>query len=122
MIILFYSIFVVDLVPDNLKDVQDLVWDARTKWNNLGLELGIKISDLEVIEQKNKSDVDTCFKMMLLMWLRIVDPLPSWEGLISALGKNSVGRKDMAEKIRKIYTDSSPSSDPASEVSSIAAG
>ena len=90
---------VVDLVPDNLKDVQDLVWDARTKWSNLGLELGIKIADLEVIGKNNRSDVDTCFKKMLLMWLRMVDPFPSWEGLVLALGKSSVGRKDIAEKI-----------------------
>ena len=94
---------VVDLVPDNLKDVQDLVWDARTKWSNLGLELGIKIADLEVIENNCKSDIDSCFKNMLLMWLRMVDPLPTWEGLVSALGKSSVGRKDIAENIRKKY-------------------
>ena len=101
--IIINSYCVVDLVPDNLKDIQDLVWDARTKWSNLGLELGIKITDLEVIEQKSRSDIDTCFKKMLLMWLRMVDPLPSWESLISALGKSSVGRKDMAESIRKKF-------------------
>ena len=95
--------YIVDLVPDNLKDVQDLVWDARIKWSNLGLELGIKIDALEVIEQNHKSDIDTCFKAMLLKWLRMVDPLPSWEGLISALGKNSVGRKDLVEKIQSKF-------------------
>ena len=113
-----YIVCVVDLVPDNLKDVQDLVWDARTKWSNLGLELGIKIGDLEVIEQNCKSDVETCFKKMLLMWLRMVDPFPSWEGLISALGKSSVGRNDIAEKIRDSIATISPAgcvSDPAGQ-------
>ena len=109
---------VVDLVPDNLKDVQDLVWDIRTKWSNLGLELGIKIADLEVIEKNNSNDVDTCFKKMLLMWLRMVDPFPSWEGLVSALGKSSVGRKDIAEKIRDSIATISPAGgvcDPAGQ-------
>ena len=104
----FYNVCVVDLVPDNLKDVQDLVWDVRTKWSNLGLELGIKIADLEVIEKNNSNDVDTCFKKMLLMWLRMVDPFPSWEDLVSALEKSSVGRKDIAEKIRDSIATISP--------------
>ena len=111
---------VVELVPDNLKDIQDLVWDARTKWSNLGLELGIKIGDLEVIEQNCKSDIETCFKNMLLMWLRMVDPLPTWDSLVSALGKSSVGRKDLAENIRKKYIVSSDSSSSASSVSNTA--
>ena len=114
----FYIVCVVDLVPDNLKGVQDLVWDVRTKWSNLGLELGIKIADLEVIEKNNRSDVDTCFKKMLLMWLRMVNPFPSWEGLVSALGKSSVGRKDIAEKIRDSIATISPAgsvSDPAGQ-------
>ena len=113
-----YIVCVVDLVPDNLKDVQDLVWDVRTKWSNLGLELGIKIADLEMIEKNNSNDVDTCFKKMLLMWLRMVDPFPSWEGLISALGKSSVGRKDIAEKIRDSIATISPAGsvcDPAGQ-------
>ena len=109
---------VVDLVPDNLKDVQDLVWDVRTKWDDLGLELGIKISDLEMIEKNCNKDVNSCFKKMLLMWLRMVDPFPSWEGLVSALGKSSVGRKDIAEKIRDSIATISPAGsvcDPAGQ-------
>ena len=53
-----------------------------------------------MIEKNCNKDVNSCFKKMLLMWLRMVDPFPSWEGLVSALGKSSVGRKDIAEKIR----------------------
>ena len=94
---------VVELIPENLKDVRDLVWDVRTKWDDLGLELGIKISDLEVIEKNCNKDVNSCFTKMLLMWLKMVDPFPSWEGLVSALGKSSVGRKDIAEKIKGKY-------------------
>ena len=113
-----YIVCVVDLVPDNLKDVQDLVWDVRTKWDDLGLELGIKISDLEMIEKNCNKDVNSCFKKMLLMWLRMVDPFPSWEGLVSALGKSSVGRKDIAEKIRDSIATISPAGgvcDPAGQ-------
>ena len=106
------------MITDNIKDVQGLVWNARTKWSNLGLELGINVTDLEVIEKDNRSDVDTCFKKMLLMWLKMVNPLPSWEGLVSALGKSSVGRKDIAEQIQKKYNvscDSTAAVSPASD-------
>ena len=73
--------------------------DAKTKWEFLGLELGITSEDLESIKKNNNSEIEHCFKDMLKEWLKMVDPSPSWEGLIQALRSPFVGCRHLAKKI-----------------------
>ena len=103
----------VDLIPDNLGKVQDLIIHAQTKWINLGLGLHIKMSRLEVIEQ-NCHDVGSRFRKMLHTWLKMVEPSPSWEGLIVALEKESVGCDDVADGVRQMLGIPQPTCDSAS--------
>ena len=86
----------VDLVSSNLGKVQDLIWDARPKWFNLGLNLDIDQATLTMIKQSNVNG-DDCFREMLSEWLKSVEP--SWEELLAALRKPSVGHKQLAKKI-----------------------
>ena len=92
----------VDLVHDNLKKVCDLVWDARSRWCDLGFQLDIKLNDLRVIE-KDCNDVNSCFREMLSTWLKMIDPPPSWECLMTALEHDSVKCGDLAKRIRQQF-------------------
>ena len=98
----------VDLVSGNLGKVQDLIWDARPKWFNLGLNLNIDQATLTAIKQSN-SNVDDCFRDMLLEWLKSVEP--PWEELLVALRKRSVGHKQLAKKIARKFNISIESDD-----------
>lgn len=95
-----FHYFAVDLVPDNLCKVRNLLWDAMPDWFDLGLELGIKETTLKVIERDNRV-TKQCFTDMLSKWLKMVDPHPSWEKLIEALEKPSVGHKDLVKSVKK---------------------
>lgn len=95
--------YTVDLVPDNLRKLQTLVWDARINWFNLGLELRLKENTLKVIEINCNHKVETCFREMLSEWLRAIDPLPSWEGLLVALKQPPVACKKLAKEIKKKF-------------------
>ena len=86
----------VDLVSGNLGKVQDLIWDARPKWFNLGLNLNIDQATLIMIKQ-NHPNGDDCFREMLSEYLKSMEP--SWEELLAALRKPSVGHKQLAKKI-----------------------
>ena len=77
----------------------DLVWDARSKWFDLGFQLDVKYIELEVIE-KDCSNVNSSFRKMLSTWLKMIDPPPSWEDLLTALEHDSVKCGDLAERIR----------------------
>ena len=92
----------VDLVPDNLLKVFNLVSDAKPKWFELGFQLQIREVELEVIEKEN-SAVQACFRKMLSTWLKMVDPLPSWEGLLTALEHDSVNCSNLARSIRQDF-------------------
>ena len=92
----------VDLVHDNLKKVCDLLYDARSRWFDLGFQLDIKYTMLEVIK-KDHSDVNSCFREMLSTWLKMIDPPPSWECLMTALEHDSVKCGDLAESIRRRF-------------------
>ena len=78
------------LSDSDLKDVQNYVWDARSKWFNIGCQLSIKIGDLEAIKKDNH-DCGECFTQVLLTWLRKRNPAPTWQSLISALKVPAVG-------------------------------
>ena len=70
-------------------------------WFNFGLALHIKINKLEIIKKKHFDEVDSCFREMLYTWLKMtVDPLPSWENLLLALAKKSVGCNNVADDVR----------------------
>ena len=65
-------------------ELKDLVLVQTTKWYYLGLQLGIKDTELDVIEENNPKDIDTCKRKMFKAWLRIT-PNPSYQQLVEAL-------------------------------------
>ena len=76
--------------------------DARSKWLDLGFQLDIKLNELRVIE-KDCGDVNSRFREMLSTWLKMIDPPPSWEGLLTALEHDTVKCGDLAERIRQEF-------------------
>jgi hypothetical protein len=45
----------------DLRRVQNTLWEARTQWYNLGLELDISLDSLDSIEQAIAGNSDRCF-------------------------------------------------------------
>ena len=85
------------LCEDDLRTVLNYVWDARSRWYLLGVQLAVKVGDLEAIKS-NSRDCDHCLPEVLLTWLRRVNPIPSWCSLIEALKKHPVGVQVTFEK------------------------
>ena len=101
MCVLFYTI-VVDLVLDNLVKVLDLVLDVASKWYELGLQLGVKESDLKAIEHDyGDRGVKRCLSEMLSVWLKMIDPRPSWEALLLSVSHSTVENPTLAREIRQ---------------------
>jgi tripartite motif-containing protein 2/3/tripartite motif-containing protein 71 len=85
-------------------DIRDLhvicsnFWEARIKWFEIGLGLNLEVSDLEVIQQTNRDNVDKCFMDMLKKWLR-TSPRPTQSNLITILRERTVGFNQLAEEL-----------------------
>ena len=88
------------LGPNDLRKVQHILWEARTQWYNLGLELDITPDSLDSIEVANSGKPDRCFRAMITKWLR-EQQRPTWSALAKAVRCPSVGLSHLAEEIQK---------------------
>ena len=87
-----------ELTIKDLCDIQECVWNARTEWHNIGLKLKIHPETLREIEGNNK-DIGKCFRAMLTIWLKTVDPKPTLAALAEALRSPMVGHEHLAEQL-----------------------
>ncbi len=85
------------LTTKDLRTVRNAVYDAASKWYDLGLELGISPNWLDTIKKTYNDNPQDCLRQMLKLWLSNGEP--TWEVLSDALCNQAVGFADIAEKI-----------------------
>jgi hypothetical protein len=86
------------LTIDDLGDVLEAVWEARVKWYNIGLKLGISVGTLDSIEATSQNP-DKCLTAMIKDWLKNGKPKPSLPQLAKALKSRMVGYAQLAEEL-----------------------
>ena len=86
---------------DDLRAVRKEVWDARAVWKDIGIELDLKVTDLDVISETNHGNVNKCFSEMLTLWLKRVNPPPRWSVMVEALKEPTVGFENLAERVER---------------------
>ena len=83
----------------DLRIVQKAVWDARSKWYDVGVELLISPDTLDAIKENERYNCDACFREMLKEWLRRPEPRPTWAELTEALKSPVIGYGHLADKL-----------------------
>jgi hypothetical protein len=91
--------FTAELTPGNLGDVLEAVWEARSKWYNIGLKLRISPGTLDSISKAANQNPDDCLTAVIKDWLKNGKPKPSWEALAIALKSPMVGFAQLAEQL-----------------------
>ena len=91
----------------DLSKVRNVLWDARSKWYDIGVELEFKVGDLDAIKCAHRDDVGQCLTDMIARWLSRNDPKPYWTTLCDALLKPAVGRGDITESIQVLFSSTS---------------
>ena len=91
------------LTIGDLKTVKKAVWSARTKWKDIGLELDIIQTDLDAIEAEHRSDIGRCLIEMLALWLKQVDPPPTWSTMVAALQDPTIEEGALAKQVESKY-------------------
>ena len=97
------ALFSEGLSISDLQKVLKELFRARSKWHNFGLELKIDPSDLEAIKVRNNNDPDECFKELLTIWLKQVEPKSTWATLCSALRSSTVGYERLSQKVKEKF-------------------
>ena len=92
--------FILDqLSVDDLPTVQRTLYEVKTEWYNLGLELGLRVATLDSIDARYNSDPSQCFRQFLKEWLKGVNPLPTWQAMVNALKSPTVAQPRLAQQI-----------------------
>lgn len=87
------------LTTADMSIVLNATWDARSKWYNVGLGLGISVASLEAMCSSNQENCERCYTKMLTEWLTRASPKPTWTALAEALRFPSVSMEHLAEQL-----------------------
>ena len=91
---------------DDLADVLEAVEPLSGKWRMLWINIGIRNSDLDLIERNHHGDAHTCLFKALEVWLKLnynhsKYGRPSWQRLAKSVSSLDYG---LFERIAKIHT------------------
>lgn len=79
----------------DLRHVRALLYPIRKKWYDIGIELDIDVAELDIIRDKYDDPAD-CLLEMIKLWLRSINPLPTWSILADALRAEAVNEEQLA--------------------------
>ena len=77
-------------------------------WKDIGIELDLKVTDLDTINETSHGNVKKCFSEMLTLWLKRVNPPPTWTAMVDALKEPAVGFEALAEQVMGEFLEAEP--------------
>ena len=78
-----------------IDEVRTLLYPVQIKWYDIGIKLGLKGETLDKIKVADTDDGE-CLIKMIKVWLKSINPPPTWKALGHALGHINEAR--LAEK------------------------
>ena len=88
---------------DDLDLIVYELWSGRSRWFNIGLNLGISVSFLDVISHTNRGHTDDCLRECIKYWLTQPYSPATWSAIIDALRSPTSGCGELAERIERKY-------------------
>ena len=80
--------------------LRELLSKVSAKWEDIGLLLDLETGRLDTI-RSDHHDSQVCFREMLKLWLKQVDPPPTWSAIIEAI--EVFEYESLAEELKKKY-------------------
>ena len=81
--------------------IKELYNTAANKWEDIGILLDIEDGELAKVKADNHGDSGSCLREMLRIWLKKVNPQPSWTDLIEAL--IHLREEKLAQQLKERY-------------------
>ena len=93
--------FLSDKLVENVSEAVEALHDTRTKWEFIGLGLGVDKDELNDIGETYSRN-DKKLLEMLKLWLNAGKDT-TWNAIVQVLRKDMVGRDKLANEIEKKY-------------------
>ena len=106
-----YLSCVLSVGQEDLKSLHSELHLVSDEWFSIGVQLQVPIGTLRCI----RSDIHTvadCLLEMLTVWLKQINPPPTWNNLIKALESPPVGEGLLAQQLRDKYCPSTEEGTP----------
>ena len=84
-----------------LKQLLKELHSKAADWEDMGIQLDINDGELKQLKSDNRGDSKACLREMLRIWLKKVDPHPSWSAIAEAI--EDIGDKQLAQELRSKY-------------------
>lgn len=85
-----------------LKDLmKELYSTVASKWEDIGIFLGIEIGQLKNLKCEERNNPQSCLREMLIVWLRRANPPSNWTDIIETL--TLIGEEQLASDLQKKY-------------------
>ena len=84
-----------------LWELMNELYDVRTKWKLIGLGLLIPESDIDAISGTPQH----CLQSLLSNWLKRLEPLPTWDRLVTVLKSPVLGEEKKAQQLEERFCD-----------------
>ena len=93
-------------VKPELSDILKELYSTKAadKWEDIGIMLGIKPSDLDAIKSARNQTPQSCLREMLKLYLQKDSPPPAWTAIVEAL--EFVGEESLATQVKAKYCSS----------------
>ena len=89
--------------PPKYSDLlSELLSKVSADWEDIGLILELKEGQLSAIKSDHHES-KKCFREMLKLWLKQVEPPPTWSAIIKAI--HILKYESLAEELRKKYCE-----------------
>lgn len=89
------------LTAEDLQDVLSELEPVKAQWNNLGLGLRLKRTDLEAIDSDHRNSLAR-LRAVLEIWLDTVEPRPTWRAIIQVLRSPLMSKtKSLADELER---------------------
>ena len=84
-----------------LKLLQKELYKIAKKWEDIGIQLDIDDDVLVKVKSDNHGESKNCLREMLRIWVKKVDPQPSWTNLAEAL--KVLEEDELAQRLKDKY-------------------
>ena len=82
--------------------IKELSEEVATDWEDIGMMLGLNQGSLNSIKGDHPNQCKRCFREMIKLWFKQVDPPPSWSAIAEVI--EAIGYKSLAKNLRdKFY-------------------
>ena len=82
--------------------LKELLSKVSADWEDIGLALELKEGQLSAI-RSDHHESNKCFREMLKLWLKQIEPPPTWSAIIEAV--RILQYESLAEELRKKYCE-----------------